>query len=596
MHFALVIRKIKKVLQLLQVCYIMITVLIQKGMILIMNNKFNRVLACTMAAVVISSASVIPATTVTAYAPKPDTVFVAAEGVSISKSAITIGKGETYSLISEVLPLDATSKNLLWMTSDSSVAAVDRNGKVTAKGVGTAVISAVTHNGKKAVCCVTVNEAPLEVKLNIHSLEMGVGETYRFYATVPANTTACVRSYSSSDESIVSFDKNGVMTAKKAGTATISVKIYNGQTDTCQITVKNAPSSVSITTKSLTLNPNDKYTLHAAVPENTASRVRIYSSDNSNIVECDTKGNLTAKKEGTANITVTTCNGQTDTCKVTVKKAPDSITLKQTSVELDIDDTSRVIYSLPSNSYTSKITFASSDKNVAEVDIKGIITAKNPGTADITVKTANGKSAVMKVTVNEPIQIYAWSSSDDILNSAKLNPVKTNSKMLDDKIDSIFGDILNSRMSNAHKVKACYDYLATNINYAYISYDYSPVYGVNYASYNDREIVISAYSTLVKKYGNCYDYACTLAAVMQRIGYDAHVVHGLVGMSAGGYGNHYWVDTNINGRHYIFDTQVENNNLGWGGYVNHYFYCLSPNSTSMYIYQETWTTSNFRTY
>ena len=561
-----------------------------------MNNKFNRVLACTMAAVVISSASVIPATTVTAYAPKPDTVFVAAEGVSISKSAITIGKGETYSLVSEVLPLDATSKNLLWMTSDSSVAAVDRNGKVTAKGVGTAVISAVTHNGKKAVCCVTVNEAPSEVKLNIHSLEMGVGETYRFYATVPANTTACVRSYSSSDESIVSFDKNGVMTAKKAGTATISVKIYNGQTDTCQITVKNAPSSVSITTKSLTLNPNDKYTLHAAVPENTASRVRIYSSDNSNIVECDTKGNLTAKKEGTANITVTTCNGQTDTCKVTVKKAPDSITLKQTSVELDIDDTSRVIYSLPSNSYTSKITFASSDKNVAEVDIKGIITAKNPGTADITVKTANGKSAVMKVTVNEPIQIYAWSSSDDILNSAKLNPVKTNSKMLDDKIDSIFGDILNSRMSNAHKVKACYDYLATNINYAYISYDYSPVYGVNYASYNDREIVISAYSTLVKKYGNCYDYACTLAAVMQRIGYDAHVVHGLVGMSAGGYGNHYWVDANINGRHYIFDTQVENNNLGWGGYVNHYFYCLSPNSTSMYIYQETWTTSNFRTY
>ena len=151
-------------------------------------------------------------------------------------------------------------------------------------------------------------------------------------------------------------------------------------------------------------------------------------------------------------------------------------------------------------------------------------------------------------------------------------------------------------MSNAHKVKACFDYLATNISYAYISYDYSPVYGVNYVSNNDREIVISAYSTLVKKLGNCYDYACTLAAVMQRIGYDAHVVHGLVGMSAGGYGNHYWVDANINGRHYIFDAQVENNNLGWGGTVNHYFYCLNPNNTSMYIYQETWTTSNFKTY
>ena len=561
-----------------------------------MNKKFNRILACTMAAMLISAAAVMPANTVTAYAPRPDTVFVAAESVSINKSEITIGKGESYSLVSEVLPKSASTKTLMWLTSDSSVAVVDRNGKVTAKGVGKAVISSIAHNGKKALCYVTVNNAPSEIKLNTNSLEMGVGENYRFYATVPANTTACVRNYSSSNESVVSFDKNGVMTAKKAGTATISVKIFNGKTDTCKVTVKNAPSSISLTTKSLTLNPNDQYTFHAAVPENTASRVRTYSSSNNNIVDCDTKGNITAKKEGTVTITVTTFNGKTDSCKVTVKKAPDSVTLKQTSAELEIGDTFRVIYSLPSDSYTSKVTFTSSDKNVAEVDTKGYITAKNSGTANITVKTANGKSAVMKIVVNEPVLLYAWSSSDDILNSAKLNPVMTNSKMLDDKIDSIFGDIIYSRMSNAHKVKACFDYLATNISYAYISYDYSPVYGVNYVSNNDREIVISAYSTLVKKLGNCYDYACTLAAVMQRIGYDAHVVHGLVGMSAGGYGNHYWVDANINGRHYIFDAQVENNNLGWGGTVNHYFYCLDPNSTSMYRYQETWSTSNFRTY
>ena len=549
-----------------------------------------------MAAFTISSAAVMPANPVTAYAPQPDTLFVAAESVSINRSVITIGKGETYSLVSEVLPIDTSSKDVMWMSSDPTIASVDRNGKVTAKGIGKAVISSITHNGKKASCLVTVNNAPSEIKLNIHSLEMGVGENYRFYATVPANTTACVRSYSSSDNSVVSFDRNGVMTAKKAGTATISVKIFNGKTDTCKITVKNAPSSISLTKKSLTVNPNDKYTFHAATPENTVSRVRIYSSNNSSIVECDSKGNMTAKKEGTAIVTVTTFNGKTDSCKVTVKKAPDSITLKNTSTELDIGDTFRVIYSLPSNSYTSKVTFTSSDKNIAVVDEKGLVTAKNPGTANITVRTSNGKTAAVKVTVNEPVQIYAWSSSDDILNSVKVNPVKTNSTLLDNKIDSIFGDILNSRMSNAHKVKACYDWLATNISYAYISYDYSPVYNVSYESYNDREIVISAYSTLVKRLGNCYDYACTLAAVMQRIGYDAHVVHGLVGMSAGGYGNHYWVDTNINGRHYIFDAQVENNNLGWGGYVNHYFYCLDPNSTSMYLYDNIWSTSNFRTY
>ena len=561
-----------------------------------MNNHFKRFLTCTMAAIVVSTASAMPVNTVTAYAPKPDTVFIAAESISINRTEITIGKGESYNLNSTVYPANVSNKSVLWLTSNPNVAYVDGNGKVIAKGTGNATISAITHNGRKSLCYVTVNEAPSKVTLNCHNMEVGIGETYRFYATVPANTTACVRSYSSSNESVVSFDKNGNMIAKKEGSATITVKIFNGKTDTCKVTVKKAPSQISLTKKFLTIATGDTYQFHAAVPENTAACTRTYSSSDNTIVECDKRGNITAKKAGSAVITVTTFNGKTDTCKVTVKNPPDKIQVKQNYAELEIDDTFKINYFLPANTYTSKITYSSNNSNIASVDSNGLVTAKNPGSATITIRTANNKAASVNIKVNEPVQIYAWSSSDDILNSAKVNPIKTNSKLLDDKIDSIFGDILNSRMSNAHKVKACFDYLATNISYAYISYDYSPVYNVNYVSNNDREIVISAYSTLVKKLGNCYDYACTLAAVMQRIGYDTHVVHGFVGMSAGGYGNHYWVDTNINGRHYIFDAQVENNNLGWGGTVNHYFYCLNPNNTSMYIYQETWTTSNFRTY
>ena len=561
-----------------------------------MKKNCNRILACTISAFIIASVPAMPANPVTAYAPQPTVTFIAADSVSINKSDITIGKGETYDLVSQIFPKTASNKSVLWLSSNTKVAYVDNNGKVTARGVGNATISAVTHNGRKALCYVTVNEAPSKVTLNCHNMEVGVGETYRFYAIVPANTTACVRNYSSDDNSVVSFDRNGNMIAKKEGTANVTVRIFNGKTDTCEVTVKKAPSAVTLTKKSLTLTPDEKYQFHAYTPENTASCMRTYSSSDNSIVECDKRGNITAKKTGTATITVTTFNGKTDTCKVTVKKAPEYISVKQAYAQLDIDDTFKILYNIPANSYTSRVTYSSSDKNVAVVDGSGLVTAKNPGSATITVRTANNKAASVNIVVNEPVQIYAWSSSDDILNSVKVNPVKTNSTLLDSKIDSIFGDIIYSRMSNAHKVKACFDWLATNVNYAYISYDYSPVYGVNYASGYDENIVVSAYSTLVKRLGNCYDYACTLAAVMQRIGYDAHVVHGLVGMSAGGYGNHYWVDANINGRHYIFDSQVENNNLGWGGTVNHYFYCLDPNSTSMYIYQETWSTSNFRTY
>ena len=100
-----------------------------------MNNHFKRILTCTMAAVIISAASAMPVNTVIAYAPKPDTVFVAAESISINRTEITIGKGESYNLNSTVYPLNVSNKSVLWLTSNPNVAYVDGNGKVTAKGI-----------------------------------------------------------------------------------------------------------------------------------------------------------------------------------------------------------------------------------------------------------------------------------------------------------------------------------------------------------------------------------------------------------------------------------------------------------------------------
>lgn len=561
-----------------------------------MNTKFNNILACVISAAIATGTSCMPVMTATAYAPTPTTVFTAVEKVSLSRDTITLGKGESYNLSASVAPSNSSNKSVLWLSSNPKVVYVDNNGKIIAKGVGTATVSAISHNGKSSLCYVKVQEAAPSITLNYHNVELGVGESCKFYANVPADTTACVRTYTSSDNSIASFDSKANLTAKKEGTVTVTVKTFNGKTDTCTVTVKKAPSSIAINRKSLTLAVGDKFQFHASVPQGTATLSRVNSSSDGNIVSCNIRGSVEAKKEGTAYITVTAFNGVSDTCKVTVKKAPDSITVKNNYAELYSGDTFQIYYTIPSNTYTGSITYSSSDTSVAQVNNKGLVTAKNSGSAEITVKTANNKTAVVNIDVIKLPEINEWSSDSDILNSVRVTPAKTNSKLLDDKIDSIFGSIINSKMSNAQKVQACFDWLATNVNYAYISYDYSPVYGVNYTNGNDEDIVVSAYSTLVKRLGNCYDYACTLAAVMQRLGYDAHVVHGLVGMSAGGYGNHYWVDANINGRHYIFDAQVENNNLGWGGTVNHYFYCLKPENTSMYIYQQTWSTDNFRTY
>ena len=114
------------------------------------------------------------------------------ESISLNKTSLSLYKGESYNLKAMVTPDDATDKTVTWQSSDTSIVTVS-NGKVTAKSVGTATITAKTSNGKTATCKITVTEPAIEVKsisLNKTALSMNVGNTANLKATVtPANAT-----------------------------------------------------------------------------------------------------------------------------------------------------------------------------------------------------------------------------------------------------------------------------------------------------------------------------------------------------------------------------------------------------------------------
>ena len=76
--------------------------------------------------------------------------------VSLNKTALTLDVGKSYTLTKTVLPSNAVT-SYTWRSSNTSVATVDGNGKVTAKASGTATITVKTSNGKIATCKVTVN-------------------------------------------------------------------------------------------------------------------------------------------------------------------------------------------------------------------------------------------------------------------------------------------------------------------------------------------------------------------------------------------------------------------------------------------------------
>ena len=165
--------------------------------------------------------------------------------LSISKKAVTL-----YTKGSTKTTLKASLKNgkgtIKFKTSNKKVATVSSKGVVTAKKAGKAVITAyVKINGKTyaADCTVTVKKPTLSV--NKTSVTLTEGKTFTIVSkAVPSGKVT----YTSSSKKIATVNSKGIVTAKKKGKATITVKA-NGISKKVKIVVKAKPKAVSTKTK-----------------------------------------------------------------------------------------------------------------------------------------------------------------------------------------------------------------------------------------------------------------------------------------------------------------------------------------------------------
>lgn len=259
---------------------------------------------------------------------KPEDV-VHVTSVSLNKTSDSIYVGDTSTLTATISPSDATYKTVSWSSSDSTVASVSNSGVVTGVKAGTATITATSTDGNKtATCAVTVNARPVTgVSLNKSSLELYEGDTSTLIATVsPSNATNKKVSWSSSDSTVASVNTNGLVTAVKKGSATITVTTEDGgKTATCNVEVSEKPvttisvESVSLNKSSLELEEGNTSTLvETILPSNATNKNVTWSTNNASVATVN-NGVVTAVAEGNAVITVTTVDGnKTATCAVTV--------------------------------------------------------------------------------------------------------------------------------------------------------------------------------------------------------------------------------------------------------------------------------------
>ena len=319
-------------------------------------------------------------------------------GISLNKTSLSLDKEESYNLKATITPNNATDKTITWKSSNKSVATVTSKGKVTAKSVGTATITAKTSNGKTATCKITVVEEPTSISINKGSLIVGIGETFKFSCKTNTGTSAKV-TYTSNKTSVVTVDSKGNMKAKSTGTGIITATTDNGKTAKCRVTVKKAPTSISINRKNSIMGLGETFYLEGSLANDEASRVLTFSSNKPEVATVTDSGIVTAKSIGTAIVSITTYNGQKATCRVTVKNAPTSLRFNKTNITLKKGETFYLESQFNTGEYARTVIYNSPNKSIATISGSGVIMAKSKGTVKITGKTYNGKKQTCTVTV-----------------------------------------------------------------------------------------------------------------------------------------------------------------------------------------------------
>ena len=257
--------------------------------------------------------------------------IVHVQSVNLSEASLELGVGETKTVTATVLPENVTNKELIWSSSNNSVATVE-NGLITALNEGKTTITVKSKDGYKSSSLeLTVNKKPPvihveSISLDETELNMLTGDRVTLSASVlPDNAKNKSVTWSSSDESVATVNNRGRVTAAGAGTATITATtVDGGLTATCTINViqKVVPVvGVSLNTDELEINVGGTSSLVATVlPVNATNKGVSWNSTDPNVATVSDDGVVTAISAGETIITVTTSDGgYTDFCIIKVQ-------------------------------------------------------------------------------------------------------------------------------------------------------------------------------------------------------------------------------------------------------------------------------------
>ena len=343
------------------------------------------------------------------------TVYDAPASVRFAADPQKVGTGETVTL--KAIPVDKAGRDTqAALTFSVEAASANKNcisldaatGAIKGLSSGSAIIRATAANGATGTCAVQVVPVPSAITLNESKLTLGATETYGgLVATLvpPRGETTCFSeiTWTSSKPKVVTVDpETGFITTLKTGSSTITARTSNGRTATCKVSVKKAPTKITVTPANLKLGAGGmtgalKYKLTAS----SSASVVTWTTSDARVATVDAAGVITSVGEGTAVITASTFNGKTASATVSVCGEPGRVTLNQSAATVGMGDkltlkaeatTARGNETLTTLTYY--IDSNSPDPGCVTVNAStGVITAVRKGIAWVNARTHNGVAA-----------------------------------------------------------------------------------------------------------------------------------------------------------------------------------------------------------
>ena len=336
------------------------------------------------------------------------TVEKAAATLSYDQTAVEAKVGDVFTPSLTVTP---TGLDIKYSTSDTNVAIVDNAGKVTARKVGSATITATVNDERyqgTASYTVTITKKTADLSFPVATTTAVIGEM--FTAPVLSNTHNLSVHYGSSDSGVASVSyTNGTVTIYKPGTVVITASseetdAYEAGSATYTLTITKGIASLIFTSAVVDAKVGVDFTPELTV--DPAGLSVVYTCSNAALATVDaSNGKVTPHGEGEVTITATVddvCYEGSASYKMKIAKNENGLAFSAATATGTVGKT----FTPPtlSNEHTLPVSFSSSRSYIASVDANGNVTLRSAGETVISAEFA-GNAAYNASTVSYTLTV-----------------------------------------------------------------------------------------------------------------------------------------------------------------------------------------------